>query len=125
MSFSQDPRLPEADDMYVRRTLVSHYSAPSNPSYWEELEARVMARVRGESGRDWSAWLSGWARYGLAAAAAAIIVIGVASWQTRAAQERLAVRELLDTPAEIPLLSEVVAPVDRDRNQTLRYLLTH
>lgn len=125
MSFSQDPRLPEADDMYVRRTLVSRYSAPSDPSYWEELEARVMARVRGESGRDWSAWLSGWARYGLAAAAAAIIVIGVASWQTRAAQERLAVRELLDTPAEIPLLSEVVAPVDRDRNKTLRYLLTH
>jgi hypothetical protein len=125
MNSPHDPLLPDADDMYVRRTLVSHYSAPSDPSYWEQLEARVMARVRGDTSRDWSAWLSGWARYGLAAAAAAVIVIGVASWQTRAAQERLAVRELLDTPAEIPLLSEVVAPADRDRNKTLRYLLTH
>ena len=125
MNSHHDPLLPEADDLYVRRTLVSHYHAPTDPSYWEQLESRVMARVRGDASRDWSAWLSGWARYGLAAAAAAVIVIGVASWQTRAAQERLAVRELLDTPAEIPLLSEVVAPADRDRNKTLRYLLTH
>lgn len=125
MNSPHDPLLPEADDLYVRRTLVSHYQPPADPSYWEQLESRVMARVRGDGSRDWSAWLSGWARYGLAAAAAAVIVIGVASWQTRAAQERLAVRELLDTPDEIPLLSEVVAPADRDRNKTLRYLLTH
>lgn len=125
MNTPHDPLLPEADDLFVRRTLVSHYQPPTDPSYWEQLESRVMARVRGDGSRDWSAWLSGWARYGLAAAAAAVIVIGVASWQTRAAQERLAVRELLDTPDEIPLLSEVVAPADRDRNKTLRYLLTH
>jgi hypothetical protein len=125
MNSHHDEHLPEADDMFVRRSLVSRYAAPTDTSYWEQLEARVMARVRGEGSRDWSAWLSGWARYGLAAAAAAVIVVGVASWQTRAAQERLAVRELLDTPAEIPLLSEVVAPADRDRNKTLRYLLTH
>lgn len=125
MNTPHETQHPEGDDLLIRRTLVARYAGPTDPTYWEQLEARVMARVRGEGGRDWSAWLSGWARYGLAAAAAAIIVVAVASWQTRVAQERIAVRELLDTPAEIPLLSEVVAPPDRDRNKTLRYLLTH
>jgi hypothetical protein len=125
MTDHQDPEIPRADDMLIRRVLVSRYAPPADVSYWEQLEARIMARVVGDADRDWSTWLSGWVRYGLAAAAAALIVASVASWQTRAAQERVAVRELLDTPTEIPLLSEVVSPANRDRNKTLRYLLTH
>jgi anti-sigma-K factor RskA len=122
---SFDPTPPAGDDMLVRRTLVARYAPPADSAYWDQLEARIMARVATESVQQWWAWFPGWVRYGLVAAAAAVLVAALASWQTRVAQDRLAVRELLDTPSEIPLLSEVVTPPDRDRNQTLRYLLTH
>jgi hypothetical protein len=125
MNHSHEDGPPAGDDLLLRRTLVGHYAPPSDPSYWEQLEARILARVKGDVVEQWWGWFPGWVRYGMVAAAAAALVAAIASWQVQVAQERLAARELLDTPAEIPLLSEVVSPPNRDRNQTLRYLLTH
>lgn len=116
---------PEADDAIVQRALAAHYAAPTDPSYWERLEAQILSRVGADSAREWWSWFPGWVRYGVVAAAAAALMAVAASWQTRVAQERLAYRELLETPTEIPLLSERALPPDRDRSQTLRYLLTH
>ena len=116
---------PDADDPIVQRALSSHYAAPADPTYWDRLEARIMAGVRGDTVREWWSYFPGWVRYGVAAAAAAVLVALVASWQAQAAQERMAARELFDSPTEVPLLTERVAPADRDRSQTLRYLLTH
>jgi hypothetical protein len=115
---------PEWHEDDVQRALVSHYRAPADESYWGRLEHSIMSRVRGDTVRDWWAWFPEWVRLGVVAAAAAILVAAIAAWQTRAAQERMAYREILDAPTEIPILTERTAPVERDRDQTLRYLLS-
>jgi hypothetical protein len=110
----------------VKRALTSHYAAPTAEGYWADLESRVMARIRTEGQRPvWSYFLE-WVRYGLAAAAVAAFVMALASWQIRAAQERLAAKELFGTPSEIPLLTETLdsRPLE-EREKTLRYLITH
>jgi hypothetical protein len=111
-------------DDEVQHTLRSYYAAPTNDAYWSALEHRIMDRVRGESAIEWWSHFPGWVRYGLATAAAAVLVAGVAQWQASAAQERMAYREL-DNAAEVPVLSERPALPQREREQTLRYLLTH
>lgn len=112
-------------DDEVQRALRARYAAPRDESFWADLEQRTMRRINAEAVREWWSYFPGWVRYGVAAAAAAILVAGVASWQTSLAQERIAYRELIDDPTEVPILSETVAPQKTDREQTLRYLLTH
>lgn len=113
-------------DSDTKQLLGNRYAAPAQESYWSDLEARVMARIRAEMERTWWSYFPGWVRYGVAAAAVVACMVGVASWQTRVAQERIAMQELLGTPAEIPLLSESIDTVPvAERARTLRYLLTH
>jgi hypothetical protein len=114
----------EWSDDELQRTLRAQYAAPRDDSYWVGLEQRILERVRAESVREWWSYFPGWVRLGVAAAAAAIIVAGVATWQTRAAQERMAYRELLDSPGEVPILTETMPRPQREREQTLRYLLS-
>lgn len=116
--------LGEPTDDAVQQALRSHYAPRADDAYWNALERRIMQRVRGEGAREWWSHFPDWVRYGLAAAAAAIIVASVAQWQTRAAQERMAYRAL-DDAVEVPILTERLAPSHREREQTLRYLLTH
>ena len=117
--------LGEWSDDAVQQALRSHYAPRADEAYWSAFERRILERVRGESSREWWSHFPGWVRYGLAAAAAAFIVASVAQWQASAAQERMAYRELIDDAAEVPILSERPAPSHREREQTLRYLLTH
>lgn len=110
----------------VQRALKSHYLAPSEESYWSSLESRILARIRAEAERTVWSHFPGWVRYGIAAAAAAAFVMAIASWQTRIAQERIAVKELFGTPSQIPLLTETLDPRPlEEREKTLRYLITH
>ncbi len=109
----------------LQQTLASHYRSNLDESYWSGLEGRILERIRGENVREWWSWFPGWVRYGVAAAAGAAILASVATWQSRVTQERIAYRELLGTPTEVPILSERTTPVDQDREHTLRYLLTH
>lgn len=113
------------NDAELQQALAAHFTAPHDESYWASLESRVMDRIRRESGREWWSWFPGWVRYGVAAAAGAAILASVAAWQARVTQERIAYQELIGTPTEIPILSERMTPVDKDREHTLRYLLTH
>lgn len=109
----------------VQRALRAHLAPPSEASYWAQLEQRIVARVRTEGAREWWSWFPGWVRYGVVAAAAALLVAAITSWQVRTTQERVAYRELFDASSEVPVLSERVAPAHREREQTLQYLLTH
>ena len=115
----------EWSDDELQRTLQSRYAAPHDESYWAAFERTVMERVRAETAREWWSYFPGWVRVGLAAAAAAIVVASVASWQARAAQDRMAYRELFDASTEVPVVSERLVPPHQEREQTLRYLLTH
>ena len=77
-------------DDEVQEALRAHYAPPGEDSYWAALEQRIMARVRAEASREWWSYFPGWVRYGVAAAAAAALVVGIASWQTSIAQDQAA-----------------------------------
>jgi hypothetical protein len=120
-----DHRSVSDDD--VREALRAHYAPPREESYWNALERTVMARIQSDTAvaREWWSHFGAWARVGVAAAAAALLVASAAAWRTRVERERMAYRELLDTPSTLPILSETLGSdsTTTARNATLRYLL--
>jgi hypothetical protein len=113
-------------DEEVQDALRAHYAQPEGDSYWASLERRILGHVRAEAAREWWTYFPGWVRFGIAAAAAAALVVGIASWQTGIAQERVAYEEILGPGSEVPILTESVTDRNRSqREQTLRYLLSH
>jgi len=119
-----DDRDPRDDELHA--ALRAEYAPPSGESYWALLERRIMARISADGAREWWSYFPAWSRIGLAAAALALAVAGAAAWQTRRAQERVAYRQLLDTPAEFPILTETGTdgPSAKTREATLRYLIS-
>lgn len=117
-----DDRDPRDDEL--RAVLRVEYNQPADASYWAFLERRIMARITAEGTREWWSWFPAWSRAGLAAAALALAVAGVAAWQTRKAQDRVAWRELLDSPSEMPMIESAGGERARQREATLRYLIT-
>ena len=115
----------EWSDAEVRQVLRAHYTAPSGDSYWSSLERRIMERVGSDGVREWWTYFPEWVRFGLAAAAAVVLVAGVVSWQTSARETNMAYEEIIGTPIELPVLTETINAVPRtQRQQTLRYLLS-
>ncbi len=120
----EDDREHRDDELHA--ALRAEYTAPAGESYWAALERRIMARIQSQVAREWWSYFPGWVRIGLAAAAIALFVAGFAAWRTREAQEQMAYRELLDTPSELPILTETFrdGPNARTREATLRGLLS-
>jgi anti-sigma-K factor RskA len=118
-----DDRDPRDDEWSA--SLRAAYAAPADESYWAALERRIMARIQREAAREWWSYFPGWVRIGLAAAAITLLAAGVAAWRTRLSQERVAYRELLEAPTELPILTEKFRdhPDARTREATLRYLI--
>lgn len=109
----------------MHSTLRDIYAPPADPGYWELLEARILARVR----RDGTAWWThfpDWMRAGLAAAAAAIILVGLVWFQERRSAQRMAEERLLQPLIdEVPVLVETMADEPgRNRDATLRYIIS-
>lgn len=102
------------------------YAAPSEAGYWDRLEARIMARVRQEGRAVWWGYFADWRRAGLAAAAAAILLVGFVWFQDRQTQRRMAEQRLLQPLIdEVPVLVETMADEPRRaREATLRYLIS-
>ncbi|HEX6315465.1 MAG TPA: hypothetical protein VFZ73_11425 [Gemmatimonadaceae bacterium] len=111
----------EFRDDELHAVLRSEYRAPSDHSYWAFLERRILARITAEGAREWWSYFPAWSRAGLAAAALALLAAGVAAWQTRKAQEIVAWQELLESPAEMPMIES--AGGESRREATLRYLI--
>ena len=115
----RDPR-----DEELQAALRVEYTSPAQDSYWAFLERRIMARITAEGTREWYSYFPAWSRAGLAAAALALAVAGVAAWQTRKAQDLVAWQELLESPAEMPMIESAGGERTSRREATLRYLIT-
>ena len=115
----RDPR-----DEELRAALRVEYTTPAEGSYWSFLERRIMARITAEGTREWYAHFPAWSRAGLAAAALALAVAGIAAWQTRKTQDLVAWQELLESPAEMPMIESAGGERTSRREATLRYLIT-
>jgi hypothetical protein len=117
-----DDRDPRDDELNA--ALRAEYGPPGEGSYWAFLERRIMARITAEGTREWWSYFPSWSRVGMAAAALALLVAGVAAWQTRKAQDVAAWQELLDSPMEMPIIESAGGERTRQREATLRYLIT-
>jgi hypothetical protein len=115
-------QLPQA----TRAALQEIYAAPTDAGYWEQLEARILARVRRDGSMAWWAHFPDWMRAGVVAAAAAILLVGFVWFQDRRSSQRMAEERLLQPLIdEVPVLVETMADEpNRTRDATLRYVIS-
>jgi hypothetical protein len=121
-----DPRVPgsgrEPRDEGVVRLLRARYAPPADPAYWDALESRILGGIA-ERGSVWS-WLAGWAPIGVAAAAVAALIAGLAVVQTRDAEATVAYEAAMQTAAPLPVQTVSRAPGISEREATLEYVIS-
>src|SRR6185369_7276984 len=115
-----DFRLISNDDDEVARGLRSLYAAPAGDGYWNELEARIMARVS-DVELGWWTELDRWVRPALAAAAVLIVAAGIAMFRAHQAEQEIAAESMLSSPA-VPVSSAVRPSLEADREARIRFL---
>ncbi len=121
-------------DAKVMATMKSLYAAPSDPAYWNALEARITGQLaRAGSLTHETAWwteLARWAAPGVAAAALLLAVAG-AVWSQLDRAEMSSTYEDFTQPMIADALPGAVAllsaPHDgsSQREATLTYVLSH
>jgi hypothetical protein len=113
-------RLFSNDDDEVVRGLRSLYAAPAGDAYWNELEARIMARVA-DVELGWWTELDRWVRPALVAAAALLLTAGVAMFRAHQDESDIAVESMLASPP-VPVSTAVRPSLENDRDARIRYL---
>ncbi|HET7565518.1 MAG TPA: hypothetical protein VFJ96_11020 [Gemmatimonadaceae bacterium] len=113
---------PNGREDDLTRALRQVYAAPADPSYWESLEARIMARVRGESDGWWMP-LSGWGPVGLIAAGLALVVAGLTVTHAREEEARMAYEMVIETPRSLPQQLATVSEGASAREMTLHFVI--
>jgi hypothetical protein len=109
--------------------LTNHLRAivapPVDPSYWDGLEQRIMARIgRGQEEGRWWALSERTYRIGLMAAGLILIVAGSVFLRSRAVETRMAYESVIETPgADQPVFARR-GPLD-ERRATLRAATGH
>jgi hypothetical protein len=115
-----DIRLYNSDDDDVVSGLRSLYSAPSSEGYWNELEARIMARVA-DVELGWWTELDRWVRPAIAAAAALLLATGVAMYRAHQVEQEIAADTILSAPA-VPVSTAIRSIPQDDREARIRFL---
>ena len=112
-------------DFELTDALREHYAAPSDPGYWETLEARILAHVaRGGQMEGWWSALAGMARPALAAAAVLVLVAGAAVVHTRKLDARNAYASVISAaPPSVETAARASSLPDGDA--TIDYMLSH
>ncbi len=117
------PALVRDDDLTNElRALVA---PPSDPGYWDTLEARIMARIeRGQEEGSWWVLSERIYRLGMMAAGLILIVAGTVWLRSRAVETRMAYESVIETPGmDQPVFARRNA-LD-DRRATLRAATGH
>lgn len=114
---------PDGRDDALTRELRALYAAPSDPAYWEGLEARILARIALESDAWWTPF-RGWLRSGLVAAAVALFVAGLALFRSQQAEVRIAAETVVFTPQTLAQQIATQSGPLPDREATLRYVIS-
>ena len=114
-----------SDDAELTNALKALYAAPVEESYWDGLEARIIARVaeRDDSPVWWSE-LAHMARPGLAAAAALILAASLALVHSRQLEVNSAYASVISAvPASIETAARAGSVGDGD--VAIHFLLSH
>ena len=115
-----DFRLISNDDDEVARGLRSLYAATAGDGYWNELEARIMARVA-DVELGWWTELDRWVRPALAAAAVLLMAAGVAMFRAHEVEGDIAAENMLSSPA-VPVSTAIRPALQDDREARIRFL---
>jgi hypothetical protein len=117
------PALVRDDDLTNElRALVA---PPSDPGYWDQLEARIMARLeRGQEEGRWWALSERMYRLGMMAAGLILILAGSVYLRSRAVETRMAYESVIETPGEDQPMFARRNPLD-ERRATLRAATGH
>lgn len=117
------PALIRDDDLTNElRALVA---PPSDPGYWDTLEARIMARIeRGQEEGRWWALSERIYRLGMMAAGLILIVAGTVWLRSRAVETRMAYESVIETPGMDQPVFARRNPLD-ERRATLRAATGH
>jgi hypothetical protein len=113
----------DGGDDEVTRGLRAIYAVPAGEPYWNELEARIMARIT-EVDLGWWAELDRWARPALLAAAVLVLAAGVAMFRARQVETRTAYESIL-TPSPVPVETVIRPTLEGDREASLRDVVGH
>lgn len=105
------------------RGLRSLYAAPASDSYWNELEARIMARVA-DVELGWWTELDRWVRPALAAAAVLMLAAGIAMFRTHQSEKELAYDNMLSSQS-VPVSTAIRPALQDDQEATFRFLFGH
>jgi hypothetical protein len=111
-------------DPRVTGALRSHYAAPRDEAYWESLQAQVMTRIAAGARASWLQVAAGWARPGLAAAAAVLLVAAALFQLHRDEPESIsfaAMTQIASQPEFIYIENDAAS----QRDETLRLVVSH
>ena len=113
---------PEGRDDVVTRTLRRMYAPPAEPSYWDSLEQRILARIEGNEDGWWQPFAD-WVRVGLVAAGIAAILATAGLWRASETEALVAAETILNTPRELPQQIATGTTGLTAREAALRYVL--
>jgi hypothetical protein len=116
-------RYSSDDDRAMIGGLRALYAAPAGNGYWNELEARIMARVA-DVELEWWSELDRWVRPALAAAAVLILAAGVAMFRAHEVETEIAADNMLSSPT-VPVSTAIRPALQDDRDAVLRFLFGH
>ena len=117
------PALVRDDDL--TNELRAIVAPPSEPGYWDQLEARIMARIeRGQEEGRWWALSERMYRLGMMAAGLILILAGSVYLRSRAVETRMAYESVIETPGEDQPMFARRNPLD-ERRATLRAATGH
>lgn len=107
-------------DRRILRALKAEYTAPRDPRYWTGLESKIMARIQSED--DWAWAFRTWGRTWLAAAALALVALGVTAWREHVTERQLAYETVIDSRPALPVQLRERLVDGSQRDATLRYV---
>ncbi|MGI8618226.1 MAG: hypothetical protein ACR2L6_03940 [Gemmatimonadaceae bacterium] len=112
-----DPRGTEA--------LRSHYAAPRDEAYWGELQSQVMARIAANARAGWLQVAAGWARPGLAAAAAVLVLAAALFQANRDEPESVTFAVMTRAEPSQPEFIYTEHDAASQRDETLRLVVSY
>ncbi len=115
-------KLHDEGDELVTRGLRQIYAAPTEDTYWRDLQARILSRLTEPKTIAWWDELDHWVRPALVAAAILLLATSVAVVRSYQAEQELAFEDML-TPTTLPM-ETAVRPTLHGREGTFRYIMT-
>ncbi|HUR91241.1 MAG TPA: hypothetical protein VMY38_01060 [Gemmatimonadaceae bacterium] len=109
-------------DERVTSVLRARYAAPGDDTYWEGLQTTVMARIAGSARTSWLQVAAGWARPGLVAAAAVLIIAAALFQANRDEIESVTFASVAQPDPEFIYTEHDAAS---QREETLRLVMSH